>query len=262
MRGCGILGFQPQLTKESWLIIMAVMEIRYADPLLPLALGLTIASLLLAWRKPKQSPWMLTLSVLMLLIISSSPLAALFSKSLEAPYDGRTFADRGEAIVVLSGACSASDPYGPHVALGVDSYNRALSAAQLYRSQRPRLVIVSGSQCAAPIARLLESEGVATEFILQEGRANNTHENAEYSATIVRSKGIHTVVLVTDAKSMLRAEMCFRKEGISVVPYPVGLGRWKFDFSELIPNWEAIRSNSDTLHELSGLLWYRWHGWI
>ena len=112
------------------------------------------------------------------------------------------------------------------------------------------------------MARLLESEGVAQNLILQEDRATNTHENAVYSAKLLRANRIGTVVLVTDAKAMLRAELCFRKEGVPVIPYPVGLRSFKFSLLDLVPRWQAIKGNSDTLHEFLGLLRYRWAGWI
>jgi uncharacterized SAM-binding protein YcdF (DUF218 family) len=237
------------------------VALRYTDPLLPLALAMAIVALIRAWRRPIERPWLLTGSILILLIISSTPLAALFAKPLEGRYAGLHFVDNGDPIVVLGGACEPSDD-PPHMVLGQDSYERLVAAAWLYRSRAPRPVLVTGFQCAPAMAQLLEAQGVAPEFIIQEGRARNTHENATYSAEILRSKGAAAVVLVTDAKSLLRAELCFRKEGIAVVPFSAGLGIWRFDFVKLIPTGQAIRENSDTLHEFIGLLWYRWNGWI
>jgi hypothetical protein len=78
----------------------------YVDPLLPLALAFAIISLFLAWRSSKKRSWMLASSVACLLIISSRLVAAFFSKTLEARYDGRPFVDNGEAIVVLAGGCN------------------------------------------------------------------------------------------------------------------------------------------------------------
>jgi len=99
-------------------------------------------------------------------------------------------------------------------------------------------------------------------MILQEDRATNTHENAIYSAEIVRANHLGPVVLVTDAKSMLRAELTFRKQGITVVPYPVGLGSFEFWIFDLLPSWQALRNNAESVHEYFGLLRYRWSGWI
>jgi uncharacterized SAM-binding protein YcdF (DUF218 family) len=183
-----------------------------------------------------------------LVIISSSPVSALFAKPLDALYDGRPFVDNGEAIVVLAGGCSSADLYRPYITLSAESYSRLLSAVWLYHSKPPRPVLVTGLNCASAMARLLESEGVAQNLILREGRATNTHENAVCSAELLRANRIGTIVLLTDGKSMLRAELCFRKEGVPVIPYPVGLGSFEFSLLDLVPNWQAIKGNSDTLH--------------
>ena len=206
---------------------------------------------------------MLAASMIGLLMISWMPLANLFARPLEARYEGSHFhfIDGGEPIVVLSGGCEPTD-YPPDIVLARDSYERSVAAARLYHSRDARPVLVTGARCASAMARLLEAEGVAPEQIFEEERATNTHENAVYSAEMLRSKRMGAVVLVTDAKSMLRAELSFRKEGVAVTPFPAGLGTGEFDFVELIPSWMAIEANSETLHEYLGLLWYRLHGWI
>jgi uncharacterized SAM-binding protein YcdF (DUF218 family) len=235
---------------------------RYTELLLPLMLIVAAFSLFRIWRHSKERPWLLSLSIVGVVIISSPALAALFSKPLESRYDGRPFVDTGEAIAVLGAACAAPDPSQPFPPLSADSYSRSFYASVLYGSRPSRPVLVTGSECAAPMAHLLEVEGVPHSVILQEDHATNTHENALYSSKILRSKGIHTVTVVTDAKSMLRAELCFRKEGMAVVPYPVGLGTWKFDIFAVIPSWQAIRSNGNTFHEIVGLFVYWLRGWI
>lgn len=125
--------------------------------------------------------------------------------------------------MVLAGGCNSADLYRPYITLSAESYSRLLSAVWLYHSKAPRPVLVTGLNCASAMARLLESEGVAQNLILREGRATNTHENAVCSAELLRANRIGTIVLLTDGKSMLRAELCFRKEGVPVIPYPVGL---------------------------------------
>ena len=235
---------------------------RYTDPLLPIIVIVAVIGLIRAWRRGAERPWLLSISILGLLIISSPLLAAIFSKPLESRYEPRSFVDTGKAIVVLGGACETPSVDRPLQPLAADSYTRSFYAAKLYNSAPPRPVLVTGSKCGASLAHALESQGVPKTDILEEDRANNTHENAVYSSQILRSKGIDRVTLVTDAKSMLRAELCFRKESVTVVPYLVGPGFIRRDVSEFIPSWQAIRSNSDTFHEMAGLLWYWGRGWI
>jgi hypothetical protein len=70
----------------------------YIDPLLPLALAFLIASLFFVWRSFKKRYWLLGLSVAGLVIISSSPVSALFAKPLDARYDGRPFVDKARLL--------------------------------------------------------------------------------------------------------------------------------------------------------------------
>ncbi len=65
---------------------------------------------------------------------------------------------------------------------------------------------------------LLRQEGVPDSQIWTEDHSHTTHENAVYSAELLRRNGITQIVLITDAQSMLRAELCFRKEHLTVIP--------------------------------------------
>jgi uncharacterized SAM-binding protein YcdF (DUF218 family) len=78
---------------------------------------------------------------------------------------------------------------------------------------------------------------------------------------ILRGKGIRKIVLVTEAFHMLRAEWCFKKQRIEVVPAPCGFRGFRAQGSvDLFPNAEAIEWNEDTLHETIALLWYALSG--
>jgi uncharacterized SAM-binding protein YcdF (DUF218 family) len=114
---------------------------------------------------------------------------------------------------------------------------------------------------AAVMAHSLRSEGVPPEHIVEENRSANTKENAGFTAELLRKMNIREIALVVDADSMLRAELCFRKQGIAVVPAPFGHRSREFP-SGIIPSWGAIRGNETTLHELLGLAWYKLRGWI
>ena len=109
---------------------------------------------------------------------------------------------------------------------------------------------------------LLESEGVPRPMIWIESRSMNTHENAAYSAEILREHGAVRVVLVVEASSMPRASRSFRKAGIMVIPSPVRFTQLSWEWSDWLPGWPAIKSNGETLHEFGGLLWYKLRGWI
>jgi uncharacterized SAM-binding protein YcdF (DUF218 family) len=109
---------------------------------------------------------------------------------------------------------------------------------------------------------LLQQAGVPDEKIWTEERSRTTHENALFGAEVLRRHAITAIALVVDASSMLRAEACFRKAGITVVAAPSEFREFGPLRGELLPNWEAIRRNEITLHESLGLAWYWLHNWI
>jgi uncharacterized SAM-binding protein YcdF (DUF218 family) len=109
---------------------------------------------------------------------------------------------------------------------------------------------------------LLERAGVPETMIWTEDRSRSTHENAVFGAGVLRSHGVRRIALVVNARSMLRAAACFRKQGIDVVPAPCAFRDFGALSTELLPGWKAVRENEETLHETLGLAWYWAHRWI
>ncbi len=109
---------------------------------------------------------------------------------------------------------------------------------------------------------LLLASGVPANMIWIEDRSRNTHENAARSAAILKQHGAHRIALVVDARSMLRASACFRREGVDVVAAPSKFRDVSAHIEDWIPGWKAVRDNELTLHESIGLLWYWLRGWI
>ncbi|MGB7846867.1 MAG: YdcF family protein, partial [Candidatus Acidiferrum sp.] len=134
-------------------------------------------------------------------------------------------------------------------------------AAYLHNHWRPLPILVSGD--AILMKGALVMFGVPETMISLENESHTTHENAVFSAKILRQKGIENIVLVTDARHMWRAQLAFRKQGLKVVPaacdYRSG-GRWHL--TDLLPDWEPIGHIEELLHETLGLIWYKVHGWI
>jgi len=64
---------------------------------------------------------------------------------------------------------------------------------------------------------------------------------------------------VVDTRSMLRAEACFRKQGIQVVPAATSLKDRRLA-DEWMPDAEVILRNELTLHESLGMVWYWMRG--
>jgi uncharacterized SAM-binding protein YcdF (DUF218 family) len=170
---------------------------------------------------------------------------------------------------VFSGGTNPPQWERPFERMAEDTAQRCEFGAWLFHRSGAVPILVSGGTdrpagraSALAMRDFLERWDVPPAMIWTEEKSRSTHENAAYSAEILRQHGVKRVALVVDSQSMRRAEACFRKEGIEVVPAPSGfryLGSWR---EEWLPSWKAIRRNEITLHETLGLLWYRWKGWI
>jgi uncharacterized SAM-binding protein YcdF (DUF218 family) len=173
-----------------------------------------------------------------------------------------------QAIVVLSAAVSPPQYERPYALPDEDSFHRCRLGAWLYQKLPVPILVCggpdkrNGTPYSIAMRDLLITEEVPEPMIWTERWSRSTHENALYGSAILKEHRVQQIVLIVDASSMPRAQACFLKEGIRVLPAPS-------DFYELgslneifMPTWKAIRQNELTLHESIGLGWYYLRGWI
>ena len=205
-----------------------------------------------------------------LFLVSWPPMDWLFSRPLEMWYVPRDLStESAQAIVVLSSSVTPQQDGIPYSLPDKETYERCEFAAWLHMHAHPVPILATGGARSAgeqPVSetmrRLLQRAGVGESMIWTESRSSSTHENAAYSADILKQRGIDRIILVTEAQDMLRAERSFRKEGLVVVAAPCAFRTLGPAVEELMPNWEAIYRNERTLHEVVGLAWYWLRGWI
>jgi uncharacterized SAM-binding protein YcdF (DUF218 family) len=247
--------------------------VSYLQPALPLFLALGILGLVRAWRRSTKGdrPILLTVSIVGMVVLSLNVFASLAALPLEIWYDRDSPFPResAEAIVVLAGSAHSPTPNRPYTFAGSDTYRRLEHAAWLFKHWKPVPILVCGGTLnedppiAETMRRVLEAEGgIPPEMIWTEKRSRSTHENAVYGSEILREHGISRIAVVVEASSMPRAAASFRKFGFTVVPMPIRFAGLDREFSDVIPTWDAIAMNGETLHELVGLLWYFLRGWI
>lgn len=205
-----------------------------------------------------------------LVALSWPPAAEILARPLTGRYVGeiRPTGD-AEAIVVLAGAVNYPTGLRPYTLVGRDTYRRIMHAAWLFHNWKPLPILATGGpesrsgEAAAVIMRqILEQEGVPSSKIWTEEQSKSTYENALYSAKVLREHGVRRIALVVEADSMLRAEMCFRKQGLGVTPAPCLFRDYQFGGAELLPGWQGIYRQEILLHESIGLLWYWLRGRI
>lgn len=219
-------------------------------------------------RNGRRSGFLTGLVLAGLFLWSWEPITWLLSGSLEWRYPiHQQPAGDAEAIVVLSGSAYAQDASVPEDLPGENTYVRSSYASWLHKNWRALPIVVSGGAIAGPLhpavladvmRRVLTEQGVPASMIWTESQSHSTYENAIYSAELLRGKGIHRIVLVTEAYHMLRAEKAFRHQGLTVVPAPCCYRYIQFDgdWRLLLPRVASMDRNDLILHEWVGLLWY------
>ena len=242
----------------------------YAQVLTAVFLMIIATGLLGLRRQWKTVSWRVAAAGLLgMFMLSWPPAVALIAQPLTRWYPRQPLPiGDAEAIVVLAGSVSYPTAQRPYMFLGRDTYRRVLHSAWLYRAWKPLPILASGGPegrgepAAISMRRVLEQEGVPSSRIWTEEASRSTYENALYSTKLLHQHGIHVIALVTEADSMLRAEKCFRKQGISVTPAPCVFRDAQFVGQDLLPGWTTIYRAEVLAHEIMGLVWYWMHGWI
>jgi len=240
----------------------------YIQPLLLLLLLIAVTGIVRLLRN--RSSWLAVVGVLGLVLLTWPPVDWLLSRPLEARYPIQTFPSApAQAIVVLSSAVNPPIFERPYALPDEGTQHRCEFAAWLHKHWQPLPVLACGgpgsrrgSAFSLTMRELLQRAGVPDMMIWTEERSRSTHENAVFGSEILRKNGIVRIALVVEARSMLRAEACFRKEGMLVIPAPCEFREIESPVEELIPSWRAIKGNESTLHEGIGLAWYWLRGWV
>lgn len=177
-----------------------------------------------------------------------------------------------DAVVLLGGMVDEEATEESKLPSYNDSVDRLLITYRLLREGKARSVIVSAaaneafpaSGEAAVIARQLAEWGIEKERITIEDKAQNTRENALFSQQIAKERGFTTVLVVTSAFHMSRAEGCFNAVGMKVDTLPVDFrahARSGHAAGDWVPRVDGLGDMSGTLHELFGRIVYRVRGY-
>lgn len=156
--------------------------------------------------------------------------------------------------------------------------DRAGQALFLYKTGAVQKILISGGEGNLPFqpksisdegqmtALFLQTAGVRAVDIVLENKSRNTHENALFSARLLRQRfQTNRCVLVTSAWHMRRAVACFQKAGIDVTPFPGSFISTKRSFVPggwLLPHEEAFFDTFYLVRELVGYGAYWVSGYI
>jgi uncharacterized SAM-binding protein YcdF (DUF218 family) len=133
-------------------------------------------------------------------------------------------------IVVLGGAIETRLSAARDQLVVNDAGERHIAMADLARRYpQARLVFTGGSGSlkdghvseAEIVGRTADTLGLPRTRLILEDRSRNTHENARFSADLIKPVAGERWLLVTSAWHMPRAMGCFRQAGFDVTAYPV-----------------------------------------
>ncbi|XXF80062.1 YdcF family protein [Myxococcaceae bacterium GXIMD 01537] len=254
-----------------FLVLSKLLDLLLAP--LSWTLLLLAAGLLLRRRSARLSGGLQVLALGVLYAFSIEPVAGGLLRLSEAgavtTYRPDTVYD---AVIVLGGGL---DP-GATERSGRPEYNaapeRILRGFELLREGRARALLVSGGSLdsrpgavveARVLADQLAAWGIPPERIFTEGRSRNTRENAVESEKLVRERGWKSLLLVTSAAHMPRAQGCFAAVGLrpDTLPVDVRATSVPLRLVSWLPRAGALSASTDVLRELAGRGVYRLRGW-
>ncbi|MGB6241987.1 MAG: YdcF family protein [Castellaniella sp.] len=254
---------------------MSVSEF-LANLVIPLNLSVTLLVLavilfIVRWRKTAA---VITFSALAWSLFWSLPTTSLWAGGLleqRYPHASPASLPAAQAIVVLGGNTANGrqnwfESYDPK-----NTILRTDTAARLYAAGRAPLVIVSGAALdggvseARMMASALEQNGVPSAAIIQEDHSLTTHQNALYTAKMLRQHNIQRFLLVTSALHMPRAMASFQKQGLMPIaaasPAQIVVPE-EPDFSFWLPDLRTLNASRSIVKEYLGLLVYWLRGWV
>lgn len=233
---------------------------------LTLAILLLATAALLSWYQRQRWLALLCSTGFVLLYL---PATAWLSDALLSPLEARYAPvaleelPSADVIVVLGGATEGASRFDSRGNLNQAS-ERLLRGLELYRAGKAPIVLLSGG--ASPpkrpeafyMAQWLQDLGMPPSALLVETDSLTTYDNALYTAGILQSKGLKSVLLVTSAAHMRRALATFRKQGIDPIPVatdyevPEHVG----PLPAWVPTWQRLGRANRAIHEWFGYWQY------
>ena len=212
------------------------------------------------WRRREQGIAAAIFVVTLIFYAFSTPyLSAALMRHLEEAYLPPENPS-GDVIVLLGGGATKGTPdFDCSDGLGEGSATRLLAAVRLYHRLHVPVLITGGQVFAdsgseALLARrLLLGLGVSERDIITETESKTTGQNAQFTAKILKERGLSRPLLVTSAFHMKRSVLNFEKQEVAVTPFPTGyrvnLKPRAFHYMWLAPHVYALDNSVCVMQE-------------
>lgn len=200
------------------------------------------------------------------------PLGSGLIGPLEDRFPSPSLPARVDGIIVLGGAIEPELSANRKVMSLNGNAERLVAFAELARRYpAAKLVYTGGSGEVIPpglreadwVEPFLDTAGIPRGRLVLERESRNTDENARFTKAIVQPQAGQVWLLVTSARHMPRSVGVFRRQGWTVVPYPVDYVTTRE--TDWTPSFDLARGLSGldaAAYEWFGLAYYRLSGRI
>lgn len=222
---------------------------------------LAFIGLWLSRKHPKTGKTLTALSLATLLILSLPITGNALLHSLETtpPITQAQLKDI-QAIVILGGGKNNNAPeYGGEDTINRWTLQRLRYGAMLQQQTGNPILVTGGAPYGGRPEADAMSESLKQDFkaktIWVEDQSKDTAENAQYSAALLKAKGIHTIALVSQAWHLPRALQQFEQQGLTVIPAPTGFTtNEQQTIAQWLPEANALSKSSMAIKEYLGHL--------
>lgn len=224
---------------------------------------LGVIALLIGALGRRRLAWGLSALAIFWLTLWSTPAASIWLRGIieGEPVDALVEDLRSAgAIVILGGG--VGPPLAPNARPNLGgAVDRVWYGASLYHAGKAPIVVLSGGSDAQTTRMseadamlwLLRDLGVPDSAVVMEDKSRNTEQNAQFTAIILKERGISEILLVTSALHMPRAFKRFQAEGLVVTPAPTD---YEAQASEAwrgwIPDAGALDGSARAMKEIVG----------
>ena len=241
-----------------------------------------VAILILWWWHRQWVPYLVGLTLVVLLLGGNGWVSMGLLRSLEFRHLPPNPIPQADAIVVLGGATRPHVAPRPWVEVN-EAGDRPLYGAKLYQDGKAPLLLLSGGRVtwrggvggseAADMAELAIAMGVPKSAIVEEDTSLNTYQNAVKVKQILQQRNLQKILLVTSATHMPRSYAIFQKQGIDAIAVPTDFvfvdnplasdgDTWESWLLNLIPDAGSLNITTRCLKEYLGTLIYFLRGWL
>jgi uncharacterized SAM-binding protein YcdF (DUF218 family) len=234
-------------------------------PTILLLILVALACSLLRWRKT--AGVLLILGVTLFVGIGCGPVPGLLLQDLQASYSANGVIHEAHSTTIIllgNGTERFSGVDGVSIEPGPLAYGRITKALELYRACKQKnsacTILVTGGDPqhhgvteAVVYGALLQRLGVESADLLLETRSQNTWQNAQYSAGLLKSHPADQVLLVTSGTHLRRGVLYFARFGIHGQPVRAD---WVGAESSVIPASYNFLVTDLAIHEYVGVWRY------